>query len=253
MDNLTLKKPIENIDKLESSDAELSSSDGFINRLEKCADLAGSMNALARLSGMSQSGMRRYFIGGEPTRPVLVAIAHAVNVSLYWLATGKGEMLLDKPSKPQVSDSDPTDMQSEDRDDFAMVPLYDVEASAGQGAVVGEETQLCQLAFRKDWLINRGLQKDRLVTIKTKGDSMEPTLHDGDLLLVDTRIEKILDDSIYIIQDDHHLIVKRVQRALGGALAIISDNPRYKEQHLTPEQAESLKITGRVCWYGHEI
>jgi len=50
------------------------------------------MNALARLTGMSQSGMRRYFVGGEPTRPVLVSIANAVNVNLLWLATGEGEM-----------------------------------------------------------------------------------------------------------------------------------------------------------------
>lgn len=82
---------------------------------------------------------------------------------------------------------------------------------------------------------------------------MEPTLYDGDLLLVDTRIEKIMDDAIYIIQDNHHLVVKRVQRTLGGALAIISDNPKYATQHLTSHQAQSLKINGRVCWYGHEI
>lgn len=197
--------------------------------------------------------LRDYELGKTMPGGDAITSFMSAGISADWLLTGEGEMLLDTPAKRPTNDSDHTDMQPEDWDDFAMVPLYDVEASAGHGAVVGEETQLCQLAFRKDWLINKGLQKDRLVTIKTKGDSMEPTLHDGDLLLVDTRVEKILDDSIYIIQDDHHLIVKRVQRALGGALAIISDNPRYKEQHLTPEQAESLKITGRVCWYGHEI
>jgi phage repressor protein C with HTH and peptisase S24 domain len=82
---------------------------------------------------------------------------------------------------------------------------------------------------------------------------MDPTICDRDTLLVDTRVDKIIDDSIYIVQADHHLIVKRLQQAFDGSVSIISDNPRYKEQTLTPEQAKTLKIAGRVCWYGHEI
>lgn len=137
--------------------------------------------------------------------------------------------------------------------DFALVPVYNVEASAGHGTVVGEEQQISQLAFRKEWLKNKGLQKNKLAMIKAKGDSMEPTLHDGDLLLVDTAIEKIIDDAIYIIHADHHLIVKRLQQSLDGSVSVISDNPRYNQQNLNPDQAKKLKIAGRVCWYGHEI
>jgi transcriptional regulator with XRE-family HTH domain len=84
--------------KFESLPEELSTDAEFIKRLEVCADLAGSMNALSRATGMSQSGMRRYFHGGEPTRPVLIAIANAVGVNLLWLMTGEGETF--KPAKP---------------------------------------------------------------------------------------------------------------------------------------------------------
>lgn len=55
-----------------------------------CAERVGSVSALAKKAGISQSGIRRYFNGGEPSRPHLVAIAGAADVSLAWLAAGEG-------------------------------------------------------------------------------------------------------------------------------------------------------------------
>lgn len=65
----------------------------FVGRMHQCAERAGSVNALARKAELSQSGIRRYFSGGEPTRKVLIAIANAVGVDFLWLATGEGSML----------------------------------------------------------------------------------------------------------------------------------------------------------------
>ena len=65
----------------------------FIERMRICADLAGSVNALARKADLSQSGIRRYFTGGDPTRRVLIALAEAAGVNVLWLATGEGKTL----------------------------------------------------------------------------------------------------------------------------------------------------------------
>ena len=62
----------------------------FINRMNVCSDIVGSQAALARLSSISQSGIRRYYQGGDPTRTVLIALASASGVSLIWLASGLG-------------------------------------------------------------------------------------------------------------------------------------------------------------------
>lgn len=75
----------------------------FIDRMQKCADLAGSVNALARKADLSQSGIRRYFTGGDPTRRVLIAIANAVGVDCAWLATGAGPMYKDAPTGPSAA------------------------------------------------------------------------------------------------------------------------------------------------------
>lgn len=137
--------------------------------------------------------------------------------------------------------------------ELSLIPFYDVEASAGHGSLIDQELQSSQMAFRKDWLKQKGLQASKCALIKAKGDSMEPTIHDGDLLLVDTSIDAIKDDSIYIVQTDSHLIVKRLQQNLDGSLTIISDNKVYNQQIIGPDQAKEVKIAGRVRWYGHEI
>ena len=77
---------------LAESDASSSVDADFIERMRICADLAGSVNALARKAELSQSGIRRYFTGGDPTRRVLIAIAEAAGVNVLWLTTGEGAM-----------------------------------------------------------------------------------------------------------------------------------------------------------------
>jgi len=137
--------------------------------------------------------------------------------------------------------------------DFALVPFYNVEASAGSGRLVDEESVVCEMAFRRDWLQSRGLNVRQCVLIKARGDSMEPTIYDGDLLLVDTRISSVVDDAIYIVHSDHALIVKRIQQSVNGTLIIISDNSRYKDVTLPASETDTVNIVGRVRWYGHEM
>ncbi|WP_198014543.1 S24 family peptidase [Methylobacter marinus] len=177
-------------------------------------------------------------------------------INANWLLTGQGEMLLSEAvgaaAPPGVASIKEQEKKIDDSE-FELVPYLDIEASAGNGSLIDQELQTSQMAFRRDWLIQRGLQSSKCTLIKARGDSMEPTIHDGDLLLVDRRIVSIKDDAIYIIESENHLVVKRVQQALDGSLIIISDNPRYEKQVISPERARELKITGRVRWYGHEI
>ncbi len=246
----------------------------FSDRLRLIMD-GESLRSYAKKVNVAEGTLRTYLANkSEPTMQVLISLAKTGGVSIDWLATGEGAM---QPSqKPQGdprtssgsanlrdtatqsasvagSDQARNDETEVAWDDFALVPVYDVEASAGHGSHVEAELQTGQLAFKKAWLREKGLKIGHLAIITAKGDSMNPTICDRDTLLVDTRVDKIIDDSIYIVQADHHLIVKRLQQSLDGSVSIISDNPRYKEQTLNPDQAKTLKIAGRVCWYGHEI
>lgn len=253
-------------------------SDAFADRIDLIINSVGGNSEFARKCGASESVVRSWRKGdSDPSRKRLIAIAEAFDVSLVWLATGTGEMRPDTSKAQRLQNSDlapPLALQAsaevktaslgceeqvqEDEtgaewDNFALVPVYDVQASAGHGSHVKSEIQTGQLAFKKAWLREKGLEVGHLAIITAKGDSMETTICDGDTLLVDTRVDKIIDDSIYIVQADHHLIVKRLQQDFDGSIFAISDNPRYEKRHLNPDQAKALKIAGRVCWYGHEI
>lgn len=215
------------------------------------------------LLGMHPGTYQKYEL--DTQKPGADAIEAFINagINANWLLKGEGDMLLPiggiyagqgaEESVLNVREPAPMGVGALGIDDFALVPFYDVEASAGHGSHVGEELLKSQLAFRKDWLLKRGLQVGKCALITARGDSMESTISHGDILLVDTSIESIKDDAIYIVQSDHHLIVKRIQQSMDGSLTIISDNKLYKDQVLSPEQAKDVKIAGRVKWYGHEI
>lgn len=138
-------------------------------------------------------------------------------------------------------------------DDFTLVTVYDVHASAGHGASVEQEHPLTQLAFRRDWLKKEGLSVSTLAAISAAGDSMEPTIYDGALLLLDTAQRQVGGDAIYVLRLDGHLYAKRLQRLHDGSVRISSDNQAYADERVDREQARDLDIIGRVVWVGHRM
>jgi phage repressor protein C with HTH and peptisase S24 domain len=83
---------------------------------------------------------------------------------------------------------------------------------------------------------------DRVKQMQVSGDSMQPTINDGDFILADTSHNVFDVDGIYLIRMISGLAVKRLQAGL-NAISIISDNPNYK-----PIEASigEVKIIGKV-------
>ncbi len=88
--------------------------------------------------------------------------------------------------------------------------------------------------------------------IKVSGDSMEPTLLSGDLVLVDhSRTTIAPQGGIYAIAIDHEIMIKRVQFLLPQRkLKIISDNKQYEPMETDSDQ---VRINGKVIWYGRDL
>jgi hypothetical protein len=62
----------------------------FIQRMKQVATGVGSVLALSKKTGIPQSTLANYFVGGEPGRVQLAAIAKGAGVELTWLITGEG-------------------------------------------------------------------------------------------------------------------------------------------------------------------
>lgn len=138
-------------------------------------------------------------------------------------------------------------------DEFAVIPVYDVDASAGPGAIVGRETASRSILFRLDWLRSvTGADLNRLAVLGVDGDSMEPTLRPGDTVLVDTGVQRPRDDGIYVVRFDGTLLVKRLRIDPARRLVtILSDNPAYPP--IDAVAPNEITIAGRVIWIGRRV
>lgn len=233
---------------------------GLAGRIRDCAERVGSGDALARISGVPRRTLENYLSGkSEPKASALAAIADAADVSLDWLIRGDGP----KPSGDRLSSRTVGELAGHVRaapsadslgPGFVLIPRYDVEASAGPGALSEMENVVDFLAFQENWVrYTLGLDPARLALITAVGDSMEPAIRAGDLLLIDTGIDRFVDDAIYVVAVDGRILVKRVQTFMGGAVTIKSDNPAYVEQTLSADEADEAHVAGRVRWIGRMI
>lgn len=138
--------------------------------------------------------------------------------------------------------------------DYILVPRCEVRAGMGTGQIIHSEQIINHLAFRADWVKTElGLNPKNLVLISAVGDSMEPTLRPGDLLLLDLSANQIKHDAIYVINLDGELLAKRVQRLVDGTVIVTSDNAFYREQTIAPDKLDTLRVIGRVVWVCRKI
>lgn len=135
----------------------------------------------------------------------------------------------------------------------ALVPVFDVTASAGSGALADYETEATSLAFPRDYLRKLTSNSiDKLAIISVKGESMEPTLLDDDIVLLDASKTNLSFDGLFVLRFDDALHVKRVGRApRPGHVTIISDNSALYPPMVMP--VEDIHPVGKVLWYGRKV
>jgi phage repressor protein C with HTH and peptisase S24 domain len=131
-----------------------------------------------------------------------------------------------------------------------MIPRLQLGASAGPGALASGEESGGRFGFDPRWLRRLGAHPESLSIIQVTGDSMQPTLGDGDDIMVDgSDAADRLRDGIYVIRVDDALMVKRLAVGPGAnGLSIISDNSAYP-----PWNGDRVDIVGRVVWAGRRV
>ncbi|WP_425318672.1 XRE family transcriptional regulator [Pseudomonas nitroreducens] len=225
--------------RLSSSVGELESTDLFHERLQRLVQIAGSANALAKMTGISQSGIQRYLKGGEPTRKMLITLAECTGVSLLWLMTGEGAERARQAETQEAEDNT-----------YAYVPLYDARCSAGHGAWNERATVLTNLAFTRYSLRKKGLNPANLACLRNDGDSMLGLINDDDTVMIDLSRDSLEGEAVYVILLDDHLYAKRLQRQFDGSVLIISHNKDYQSMTVPKDRLAELQIVGRAVWAG---
>lgn len=221
--------------------------------------------------------------GTMPQMKTLLRIAYHTDISLNWLLAGEGperlppscesderstEAYLPYTGSGEVSDvckpaGAPVEEMGEHyhvpREEYCHVPRYGVMMGSGQLLQSGHVVDY--LSFKISWVEQTmGLDARELALVQVCGDSMEPTLKEGDLLLLDRRgftqpglSRHVRSDAVYVLLREDALVVKRLQFGFDGSVTIQSDNPAYGVQILSSDKLASLQVMGRVVWVGRRM
>lgn len=176
---------------------------------------------------------------------VEVFITKCKGMSYNWLITGQGEMF----NPGSKGNTHKTDINI--YDEFSFIPLYNVELSAGGGSFVETEEIACRYAFRREWVQKITPAPGSLALCMVKGESMMPTLHNGDIVMIDTSRKKLSTNGIYCINLGGNAAVKRIEYGVSGKARIISDNT----DDYPPYEADThdIIIVGQVVWFAREL
>jgi phage repressor protein C with HTH and peptisase S24 domain len=190
-------------------------------------------------NGIAKSSIHNVLKTGRPPgADQLLKISQAANVTVDWLLTGeKGNKTSSYDKKHKHSKA------------TTSVPIIN-HLTAQKGAELNSYTTL---PFSTKWLSEFTASPKKLSIIIQCSDTMEPTIIDGDFLLIDTSINQVAHDSIYAISSDNGYNVRRMQKNIDNSIAIRCDNDRYGQQVLPKEEIEELEILGKVIMIFHRI
>ena len=158
---------------------------------------------------------------------------------------------------PSYEPHDPSYNPPEPSNDRIRFERLDVIASLGNGYVNNETAEVVDYVHvDKAWAREKlGGNLSRIQVITARGDSMQGTIEDGDVLFVDTSVRWFEGEGVYLISFADGLKAKRLQASVGGGLLVISDNPRYRTETVEDDKLEKLTICGRVrgAWHLSEL
>ncbi|MDZ3830307.1 MAG: S24 family peptidase [Sphingopyxis sp.] len=207
-----------------------------------CRDRGVDYARLSDVIGRNPAYIQQYIKRGSPRR---LAEGDRARIAAY---LGVPEAVLGAPVQRVA-----TSVRGAHGNDMLLVPKLAIGASAGAGASIDGEPVEGAVAFDPKWLRDLGADLRALSIIRVEGDSMAPTLDDGDDILVDGGdAASRLRDGIYVLRMEDVLMVKRVARVPGqGRIAVISDNPHYRNWDDLPMTA--VQLVGRVIWTGRRV
>ena len=141
------------------------------------------------------------------------------------------------------------------QDEFLFVDKAEARPSAGGGSLATSASSDGQYAFRLDWVLHKTRDVNSLKIMEVMGRSMESTLHNGDLCLVNQADKDLVEDRVYVVRLDDEIYVKRFSRVPGKYL-FRGDNKEfaYQDIEIDPrDESRSWEVIGRVIWAGKEL
>ena len=202
---------------------------------------------LVKASGASKSVVNQWLTGKIKSIDIRYAlnIERELGFSHIWLMTGEGEP---RPA-PDARPRNVLPVRAVDNDDreFVQIAMVKLRLSAG---ITGFQTEPegrdgGTLGMRRNWIERHNLSPEHLIAILVKGESMEPSLYEDDIVIINTLDKKPVDGAVYAFNYEGEAVVKRLSRD-AGQWWLTSDNPDQRKYHRKLCQDNACLVIGRV-------
>ena len=132
--------------------------------------------------------------------------------------------------------------------DDVLVPYYDMKLSAGYGLIAFENAEEPEevLRFSKHFMSKLGaINKNNITAVDVAGDSMSPSIHDGDMIFIDSTSHNLVSGHIYALAwNDEYMIKRVIKNPSNKTYTLVSDNKVYPPFENVPPN--ELRIIGRA-------
>lgn len=254
-----------NSNSQQSSQQQADAANQFEGRMDRLLTAANVQTPaeFAKILGIKQQSVSSAKARKQLPYAWVVEISERFAISADWILFGTGSMRRDEP---QPGGPPPEACLSPG--DFVLLPLLKSRVAAGpEGEILYEEVG-DYYPFKRWWIEKiSGRSEERrkcLVLVKVRGDSMSPTINQGEIILVDiweTERLEIRTGQIYLINmPDGSSAIKRlaISEAKDGRVKLIcmSDNvAAYQPFEFDLDPSRSLKhyVLGRVRWAGKQF
>ncbi len=216
--------------------------DAFFQRISEKTDIGTQMD-LAKALGVNRSAITQAKIRDAVPPKWILALSRQYGIAPDWLEFGAGTPKTRHDARPRPGLSLPIpDIAVE----TVLVPKVSATLCAGGGSLELEAIPVSEHPFPRGWLSRMGSPSD-MVFMDVIGNSMEPGIRDGDMVLVEQSQKEVSQRSILAVGFEEAILIKRLGKRPGG-LVMLSDNPDYEPMEICGEEMDSLRIIGKVVW-----
>lgn len=216
-------------------------SDRIIQRMK---ELGLRQAEIVEATGATKGAVSKWVAGtNTPTGSRLVQLANVLKTTENWLLTGAG--------LPEFSQVEAWDSSTPLDEDEVEIPfLKDFSFACGSGSIgVAMANEKHKLRISKSVLRNRSIERVNAVATIASGDSMSPTIRDGDTIHIDLGRKTIKDGKIFAICHGGLFMAKRLYNLPMGGIRIVSDNSvEYPEIQLSAKEVadQHFEIIGWI-------
>jgi lambda repressor-like predicted transcriptional regulator len=208
---------------------------------EQMTEKGFNMKSLSKKAGLGDTYVRDLLVRDrDPRLKMAIKICDVLDVPLQTIFGSMWEGVVDELDEEEA-------LPIPAFEGFTPVGRFDASFSMGPGSLIPDDPEpLGYWVFETHWLrALSAVSPDNLAVVKVDGDSMVPTLHDGDLVLVDRANRRLNREGLYAIKVGDTAWVKRISLNLKSQkIRVLSDNPLVPKQPEMDE--EELSVVGRV-------